>query len=1344
MGKAFFIPLAVGSRSDRPKRGPRRDVPRDGCGFGRVPAVAASFLVLAALSVVAVGGVVYVNQAAQGPAHDGTSWSTAYLTVSDGLDAAQPGDEIWVAAGTYTELINLRNGVALYGGFAGTETARDERAWTVNLTVLDGGGLGSVVTASNATDAATCIDGFVIRNGRAARGAGVYCTNSSPTISHNVVTQNSASDKGGGVFCEADAAPRVTDNAITGNSASIAGGGIACEGRTFLTILDNSITDNTAGNGGGVYCHDGAVATISSNTITGNSASGHGGGIFCDFYCTLAIAGNAIIGNASSGLGGGAHFSNNCDLDLANNVVSSNAAPVAGGGLSITESCTGTVANNIVSGNSSDYGGGIACARSGPAITNNTLTGNTGTTQGGGLSFSEAGAVVANNIIASNSSGVYGAGVTLPALRNNCLFNNTAYAYSGVAGPTDIAVDPKFVNYTGGNLHIRPPDSPCIDAGDSSVVQRGQADMDQQTRIQGAAVDIGADESDGTVWQPQLETSTDSLVVAEGSTASFLVRLRQAPPRDVRVLVYRASGDANISVRWGPVLTFTTSNWSTFQAVTVASGEDADAIDGVAVVRLAPVGWPTVDITVRDQDNDRRILTDVDAVAVPEGGTASFGVKLQGQPSAPVTVTVSRLSGDTDLSVSSGTSLTFTPANWATYQRVTLAAADDADSLDGTAVFRCSAAGWTSADVTASELDDDSLILTDIDTVSVPEGSTAVFRVKLSRQPGTDVVVTVAWQAGDTDISVSEGGSLTFTAADWDTYQTVTLAAAEDADAIDGTATIRCSAPGWTTADVTAYEGDNDKEIETDRDEVTVPEGATATFQVRLKAEPASDVVVSVARTVGDADISVTGGTSLTFTPANWSIYQTVTLSAAEDADAIEGVAVIRCSAPGWVSRDVLASELDNDKKIVTDKNSVIVPEGETASFFVRLNGQPSESVIVFVSRVLGDTDITVEAGAWLTFTPDDWDIPQQVTLAAAPDPDAENGEALVRCFAPSWTPAEVAVAERERFHIITDKEALEVPEGGAATIRVWLSAQPPADLPVTVTRTSGDPNIYVKGGGTLLFTPDNWAAAQTATIAAGEDAGTSDKSAVVSFASAWTTKEVQVTERDNDRRLVTDRDFLILHDGQTQTFQVKLGGQPTADVTVSVTRSVGSPNVVVASGGTLLFTASNWDVYQAVTVKAKPNPNGGSINAIIRCSAPDWGSKEVAVVQHAGALSVSGQITLDGIPVNGFTVTVVTRSGVALRTQTDSHGLFAFNQVTIANLRSITLRKELSADDSNFVYDQGLAGTVLLRGNGVVSAAVRLKKSGGTSARTDDLGAFVLRKPAKQAIYTLVIRKKP
>src|SRR5689334_788770 len=94
--------------------------------------------VTAVFSLPSQAAVRYVKSNASGSSHDGASWQTAFLTVQAGVSASAPGDEVWVAGGTYTENITLKSGVALYGGFLGFETNRAQRDSKNNSTVLDG------------------------------------------------------------------------------------------------------------------------------------------------------------------------------------------------------------------------------------------------------------------------------------------------------------------------------------------------------------------------------------------------------------------------------------------------------------------------------------------------------------------------------------------------------------------------------------------------------------------------------------------------------------------------------------------------------------------------------------------------------------------------------------------------------------------------------------------------------------------------------------------------------------------------------------------------------------------------------------------------------------------------------------------------------------------------------------------------------------------------------------------------------------------------------------------------------------------------------------------------------
>ncbi|MCK4765179.1 MAG: hypothetical protein KAW12_23470 [Candidatus Aminicenantes bacterium] len=137
--------------------------------------------------------------------------------------------------------------------------------------------------------------------------------------------------------------------------------------------------------------------------------------------------------------------------------------------------------------------------------------------------------------------------------------------------------------------------------------------------------------------------------------------------------------------------------------------------------------------------------------------------------------------------------------------------------------------------------------------------------------------------------------------------------------ALDGN---QVAASGSLTMDndhvLTASVVANEVSFVTDTTEVTVPEGGTAEFRVKLSPQPAADVTVHVSHVSGDSDITVQDGSSLTFTTSNWGTYQTVTLAAADDEDRKNGIAVIRISASGIPDKDITAVENDNTPTALT------------------------------------------------------------------------------------------------------------------------------------------------------------------------------------------------------------------------------------------------------------------------------------------------------------------------------------------------------------------------------------------------------------------------------------------
>jgi hypothetical protein len=119
-----------------------------------------------------------------------------------------------------------------------------------------------------------------------------------------------------------------------------------------------------------------------------------------------------------------------------------------------------------------------------------------------------------------------------------------------------------------------------------------------------------------------------------------------------------------------------------------------------------------VDVTV-NANNGPAVVVDQASISVPEGGSTTLQVRLSAQPTGNVTVTTARTTGDTDLTVGTGATRTFTTANWNTAQTVQINAAEDTDSANGIATFTASATGQASATITASEADNDQAVSTE-------------------------------------------------------------------------------------------------------------------------------------------------------------------------------------------------------------------------------------------------------------------------------------------------------------------------------------------------------------------------------------------------------------------------------------------------------------------------------------------------------------------------------------------------------------------------------------------------------------------------------------------------------
>lgn len=286
--------------------------------------LAKTFLSAAVLSlafrVCEAGALTIFVKAGAAGANNGTSWADAYTNLQTALAAAVSGDEIWVAAGTYkptattdrTISFVLEDGVGIYGGFAGTETALSQRNPAANVTILSGD-IGTaavatdnsyhVVTSDGTVTASGILDGFTITGGRADggadpidRGGAVYTSLGSPTFVRCTFSSNHAGNRGGGVRV-ASGSPSFADCAFQGNTASTAGAGLSAGFVGSMQVRRCVFRSNSVGNstgGGGIEATDNT--TVINSVIAQNSPNGvvfFGGG---NSFTNSTIANNGGYG----------------------------------------------------------------------------------------------------------------------------------------------------------------------------------------------------------------------------------------------------------------------------------------------------------------------------------------------------------------------------------------------------------------------------------------------------------------------------------------------------------------------------------------------------------------------------------------------------------------------------------------------------------------------------------------------------------------------------------------------------------------------------------------------------------------------------------------------------------------------------------------------------------------------------------------------------------------------------------------------------------------------------------------------------------------------------------------
>ena len=462
---------------------------------------------------------------------DGSSWKNAFASLQDALDAAQVGNEIWVAQGVYkpdggknvlagdrSATFEIRSGVRVKGGYAGlAQSDPNKRDIAVYETVLSGDLKGDdkpvresfdlyselsrtdnslhVVSLWNA-DRTTLLEGVTVTAGNSLEGAGIHLVRGSPVISQCTIRTNRAGQLSGdalegwgwgaGISCYLSE-PMLSECIFISNWAGGQGGGLhSMESRP--TLVDCVFQDDQAGmQGGGLYCQD-SNSVLVDCTFHANG-SWDGGAVYSDEGSDCRATGCRFLGNAAHGLGG-AVFGAGQSLRIINSVFSGNLAFVDGGAVMVAQG-TGALTNCTFSRNIAEgkqAGQALAVSQAVVSLANSILWGQAGVTDAQialtGTATTRAELMVLYCDVPGGSPGIVRKGTVTVTWGAGNIDGDPRF--QDAAGPDKVA------GTKDDDLHLRAGSS-CVDAGNDTAVPADVDDLNANAdRLERIPFDLDA------------------------------------------------------------------------------------------------------------------------------------------------------------------------------------------------------------------------------------------------------------------------------------------------------------------------------------------------------------------------------------------------------------------------------------------------------------------------------------------------------------------------------------------------------------------------------------------------------------------------------------------------------------------------------------------------------------------------------------------------------------------------------------------------------------------------------------------------------------------------------------
>ena len=722
--------------------------------------------------------------------------------------------------------------------------------------------------------------------------------------------------------------------------------------------------------------------------------------------------------------------------------------------------------------------------------------------------------------------------------------------------------------------------------------------------------------------------------VAEGATYTVSVKLATQPSADVTVAI--ASSDRSELTASIDELEFTATDWNTAKPVTLSGFADS-VVDGNQAV--------TVTYGLSSNDSDYGGLSDVtQTLTVTDVQVAGFGVTPGSLTLAPIneaggmaTVTV-RLStaaeGVVALSFTSSapavatltaTAVTVTLTTTTDEAIVTLGAVSD-NAVTGNRGYALKVSvvsgpggyGGLELTVSGSVTDDDvaNLVLDPASLTALAEGATSTVSVKLATQPSADVTVAIA--SSDRSELTASIDELEFTATDWNTAKPVTLSGFADS-VVDGNQAVTVTY-GLSSND-SDYGGLSDVTQMLTVTDVQVAgfgvtpgsltlspineAGGMATVTVRLST--AAEGVVALSFTSSAPAVATLTATAVTVTLTTTTDEAIVTLGAVSD-NAVTGnrgyaLQVSVVSGPGGyagLELTVTGTVLDDDSPnlVLAPASLTDLAEGATSTVSVMLATQPASRVTVAVSSS-NPGELSVSP-AQLVFLPGNWNTSRPVTLSGVRDNLVDGPKPVAITYNLSSSDAgygglpdvtqSLDVTDADVAGIELDPDPLpDINEGVAATVTVRLSTA--AEGGVALSFTSPFPAVATLSSTPILATLTTLGDEATVTLeTVGDDVDGINriyalKVSVVSGPGAYAGLELTATgtvlDDDVSDLELTPTTLPVLAESAASMVAVRLGSQPTANVTVAIASS--DRGELLVSPSTLEFTDTDWNINQPV-----------------------------------------------------------------------------------------------------------------------------------------------------------------